>query len=142
MSSGDAPQHGAHGGDNRVMSDTVFVRDLRPRVIVGIEPWERKKRQELSIDIDLAWDIRKAAATDDIEHTVNYRAVSKAVQKHAEESAYYLVETLAERLVALIRDEFGVPWVRLRIHKVGAVRFSSSVGVEIERGTRPLRTDG
>lgn len=124
------------------MSDTVFVRDLRPRVIVGIEPWEREKRQELSIDIDLAWDISRAAASDDIAHTVNYRAVAKAVQKHAEESAYFLVETLAERLVALIRDEFDVPWVRLRLHKVGAVRFSASVGVEIERGARPLRSEG
>jgi dihydroneopterin aldolase len=118
------------------MKDTVFVRDLEARAIIGINDWEREKRQTVLIDLDLACDASAAAADEDIEKAVNYRSVAKAVLKHAETGNYYLVETLAERLAALIREDFGVPWVRIRIRKPGAVRFSSEVGIEIERGSR------
>lgn len=123
------------------MSDIVFIRGLRPRAILGLNDWERKKPQELEIDVELAWDIREAAAHEDIKRSVNYRAVAKAVMRHTEEGKYLLVETLAENLAALIRKEFGVPWVRLRVAKPGAVRFSDAVGVVIERGKRPPTPD-
>lgn len=118
------------------MRDTLFVRDLEARAIIGVTEWERRDRQVLKIDLDLACDASAAAADDDIAHTVNYRSVSKAVLAHVESSGYRLVETLAERLAELIRRDFGVRWVRVRIHKPGAVRFSRDVGVEIERGDR------
>ena len=118
------------------MKDTIFVRGLEARGIIGIEDWERRKPQTIRIDVDLACDVRLAAADDDIGKTVNYRAVSKAILAHIEANAYYLVETLAERLAAMIRRDYDVSWVRLRISKPGAVRFSDEVGVVIERGDR------
>jgi dihydroneopterin aldolase len=119
-----------------VAQDTVFVRGLEARAIIGIEDWERRERQTLRIDLDLACDAAAAARDDSIEHAVNYRSVAKAVLAHVEGSAYHLVETLAERLAELVRSEFGVPWVRVRVRKPGAVRFSREVGVVIERGDR------
>ena len=118
------------------MYDTVFVRDLETRTIIGINDWEREKRQPVLIDVDIACDAAVAAENDDIEKAVNYRSVAKAVRKHAEESSYFLVETLAERLAEIVRRDFGAPWVRIRVRKPGAVRFSREVGVEIERGSR------
>lgn len=118
------------------MRDTVFVRDLEARAIIGINDWEREKRQTLIIDLDIACDARAAAEEDDIERAVNYRSVAKRVLAHVEESTYFLVETLAERIAGMLRKEFGAPWVRVRVRKPGAVRFSREVGVEIERGSR------
>lgn len=118
------------------MTDIIFVRGLEARGIIGIEPWERKKKQTIRLDIEMACDARLAAEEDDIEKTVNYRAVSKAVLSHIEENPYLLVETLAERLTAMIRADFNVSWVRLCVSKPGAVRFSEDVGIIVERGTR------
>ncbi len=118
------------------MQDTVFVRDLEVRAIIGINDWERRELQTILIDLDMACDARAAAADEDIEKAVNYRSVAKAVMAHTEKGKYLLVETLAEHLAAMIRTDFGVPWVRVRVRKPGAVRFSREVGIEIERGAR------
>jgi len=122
--------------DAGLARDTVFVRDLEVRAIIGINDWERRELQTILIDLDMACDAAAAAADEDIAKAVNYRSVAKAVMQHAEEGHYFLVETLAERLAALIRTEFGVPWVRVCVRKPGAVRFSREVGVQIERGSR------
>ncbi|MDA1194741.1 MAG: dihydroneopterin aldolase [Planctomycetota bacterium] len=122
------------------MRDTVFIRDLEVRAIIGIEPWEREKLQTILIDVDMACDASIPAATDTIDGAVNYRSVAKAVERLAEEGRFQLVETLAERIAALVRAEFGVPWARVRVRKPGAVRFSREVGVEVERGARPGST--
>ncbi len=118
------------------MHDTVFIRDLEVRAIIGIEDWEREKLQTILIDLDMACDTAKAAETEDIAHAVNYRSVAKAVEKLTIEGSFQLVETLAERIAALVQGAFGVPWVRVRVRKPGAVRFSREVGIEIERGQR------
>ena len=118
------------------MRDTIYVRGLEARGIIGIEKWEQKKRQTVRVDIEMACDASLAAENDDIEKTVNYRAVSKAILKHIEEQPHLLVETLAERLGEMIRRDFGVTWLRLRVSKPGAVRFSEDVGIEIVRGSR------
>jgi dihydroneopterin aldolase len=118
------------------MQDTVFVRDLEIRAIIGINDWERRELQTILIDLDMACDARAAAAGEDIDKAVNYRSVSKAVMALTLEGKFFLVETLAERIAGLIREEFGVPWVRVRVRKPGAVRFSREVGIEIERGSR------
>lgn len=117
--------------------DIVFIEDLRIDTTIGIYDWERKIRQTLAFDIEMSTDIRKAAETDDIEYALNYKAVSKRIKQFVEDSQYLLVETVAEKVAGLIIDEFGVDWVRLTLHKPGAVRGSKSVGIRIERGQRP-----
>ena len=117
--------------------DTVFIEDLRIDAVIGIYDWERRVRQTLSFDIEMAFDNTVPAATDDIALTLNYKDVSKRLIDYVGASSFGLVETLAERCAAIIREEFGVRWVRLKLSKPGAVRGAKAVGVRIERGTRP-----
>ena len=119
--------------------DIIFLHDLKVDTVIGIWDWERKIRQTVVIDIDMAADIRKAAASDQVEDTLNYKGVAKRVQQFVAESEFQLVETLAERIAGIITDEFDVPWVRVRVAKPGAIRGAKDVGILIERGTR---TDG
>lgn len=116
--------------------DTVFISDLRIRTIIGIYEWERKVKQSISLDLEMGTDIARAAATDAIEDTLDYKAISKRLIEFVEASEFQLVETLAEKIAAVVLAEFSVPWLRLTVHKPGAVRGSRDVGVVIERGTR------
>jgi 7,8-dihydroneopterin aldolase/epimerase/oxygenase len=116
--------------------DIVFISDLRVRTIIGIYEWERRVRQSISLDLEMGAEIARAAATDAIEDTLNYKAVSKRLIEFVEASEFQLVETLAERIAAIVLTEFNVPWLRLTVHKPGAVRGSRDVGVVIERGKR------
>jgi len=117
--------------------DIVFIEDLRIDAVIGIYDWERRIRQTLSFDLEMAFDNRRPAASDDIADTLNYKSISKRLQSYVEASSFGLVETLAERCAGIVREEFGVAWVRLKLSKPGAVRGARSVGVRIERGTRP-----
>lgn len=117
--------------------DIVYIRDLRIETIIGIYDWERQVRQTVSIDLEMASDIRQAAATDDIQYALNYKAVSKRLISYVENRNALLVETLAEEIAKLIREEFAVPWLRLRLSKPGAVRGARDVGLIIERGVKP-----
>ncbi len=117
--------------------DIVYIRDLRIDTIIGIYDWEREVRQTVSIDLEMASDIRKAAATDDIQYALNYKAVSKRLIAYVENRNALLVETLAEEIAQMIRTEFDVPWLRLRLSKPGAIRGARDVGLIIERGARP-----
>ena len=114
--------------------DTVFIEDLRIETVIGIYDWERKIRQVVSLDLEMAFDNTKPAATDRIEDTLDYKAVSKRLITFVEASHFELVETLAERCAAIVLDEFDVRWLRLKLSKPGAVRGSRAVGVRIERG--------
>nr|WP_298124520.1 dihydroneopterin aldolase [uncultured Pseudoxanthomonas sp.] len=118
--------------------DTVFIEDLRIETVIGIYDWEREIRQTVALDVEMAFDNRVPAARDDIALTLDYKAVSKRLISFVEEANFGLVETLAERCAAIIRDEFGVAWVRLKLSKPGAVTGARNVGVLIERGTRPV----
>ncbi len=113
--------------------DKVFIRDLRIDTIIGIYDWERKIRQTVSLDVEMAWDNRQPARTDRIEDALDYKGVAKRLIAFVQASEFQLVETLAERCAEIILREFGVSWLRLTLHKPGAVRGASSVGVEIER---------
>jgi FolB domain-containing protein len=113
--------------------DQVFIRDLSARGIIGINDWEREKPQEILINIVLFCDLVKAGASDDIRDSVNYRTVAKKALVHAETAQRQTVEALAADLANLCLAEPGVLKVRVRVEKPGAVRFSKSVGVEIER---------
>ncbi len=114
--------------------DIIYLYDLKVDTIIGIFEWERRVRQTVSLDLEMATDIRKAAASDAITDTLDYKAVAKAVIQFVEESSFQLVETLAERVAQLVLEEFGVTWLRLRINKKGAIRGARDVGVLIERG--------
>ena len=116
--------------------DIVFIKALEIETVIGIYDWERKIRQTISLDIEMATDISKAANSDSIDDTLNYKAVAKRLIAFVSESEYELVEALAEKICEIIRREFNVPWVRLTLHKPGAVSGSRSVGVIIERGER------
>lgn len=117
--------------------DIIYLNDLRIDTVIGIFDWERRIKQTISLDIEMATDIRKAAASDAIDDTLDYKSVAKRIIAFVEASEFQLVETLAERICEIINDEFNVPWVRLRLDKRGAVRGASGVGVLIERGNRP-----
>ena len=114
--------------------DRVFVRDLLVRGVIGLHDWERRVEQDILINLVLYTDIRRAAASDDAAHIVDYKAVTKAVIAHAQTRAPLLVETLAEEIAALCLAR-GAARVTVRVEKPGAVRFARSVGVEITRGS-------
>jgi dihydroneopterin aldolase len=116
--------------------DTIFVTDLRVETIVGIWEWERQVPQTVRIDLEMAADIRRAAASDSIEATLDYRAVAKRVAEFVAESRYKLIESMAEGIAEVIAREFDVPWVKVSVHKPWAVRGSKDVGIVIERGDR------
>ena len=115
--------------------DIVYINDLKIDTIIGIYDWEREVRQTVSLDLEMGTDIRQAAATDDIQYTLNYKAVSKRLIDFIEGSEFLLVETMAEQAADIVRQEFKVPWLRLRIGKPDAIRGASDVGIVIERGS-------
>jgi len=116
--------------------DIVFLRDLRIETVIGIFDWERRTRQTIILDLEMSADVARAAASDHIDDTLNYKAVAKRLIEFVTESEFQLVETLAEKCAQIIRNEFGVGWVRLTLNKKGAVRDATDVGVIIERGER------
>jgi dihydroneopterin aldolase len=113
--------------------DKIFIHALKTEAIIGIFDWERQVRQTVLLDIEMSADIRKAALTDCIDDTLNYKRVSKRVLAFVEASQFHLVETLAESVAMLILEEFDVGWVSIVLSKPGAVRSSRDVGVAIER---------
>lgn len=115
------------------MMDKIFIRALKTETIIGIFDWERQVRQTVLLDIELSADIRKAALSDAVADTLNYKRVAKRVLAFVEASQYHLVETLAEHVAMLILEEFGVAWVSVVLSKPGAVRSSRDVGVSLER---------
>lgn len=119
--------------------DIIYLHDLQIETIIGVYDWERNVKQKVIIDLDMATDIAKAAASDNIADTLDYKAVAKRVIGFVEQSEFQLVETLAERIAAIILSEFQVPWLKLRVNKQGAVSGARDVGVIIERGQKAGR---
>jgi dihydroneopterin aldolase len=116
--------------------DIVYIKELEVETVIGIYDWERKIRQRVNLDLEMGTDIRKAAASEDIDSTLNYKTVSKRLIDFIEQSEFLLVETMAEEIATIVLNEFPVPWLRLRLGKPGAVRGAKDVGVIIERGER------
>jgi dihydroneopterin aldolase len=116
--------------------DIVFIEKLRIDTVIGIYDWERQVRQTVALDLEMAFDNTRPAASDKIDDALDYKAVSKRLIAFVEASSFGLVETLAERCAEIVRNEFGVAWVRLKLRKPGAVRGAKAVGVLIERGRR------
>lgn len=114
--------------------DLIYIRDLKIDCVIGVYEWERRVKQTVILDLDLGADIRRAAQTDHIDDTVNYKAVAKRLMAYIGASEFQLVETLAERAAEILLQEFNLPWVRVRVNKKGALRGATDVGVIIERG--------
>jgi FolB domain-containing protein len=115
------------------VSDQILIKDLLIRGIIGIHDWEREKKQDILINITMEADCRPAGLSDDFQDAVDYRAVTKKVLALVENSSFYLVERLAEEIAKICLEDARVEEARVRVEKPGAVRFSQSVGVEVER---------
>ena len=116
--------------------DIIYLNDLRIDTLIGIYDWERQTKQTIILDIEMGTNISKAAKSDAIEDTINYKAVAKRLFAFVGESEFELVETLAERITEILLNEFNIPWCRLRLNKQGALRGVRDVGIIIERGKR------
>lgn len=117
--------------------DVVYIRGLRVDTVIGVFPDERRRRQTLVLDLEMAADNRRAASADDLGDALDYAAVSRRVHAFVARASCQLIETLAEDVAALVMTEFGVTWLRLGLAKPGAVPEADAVGVVIERGRRP-----
>jgi 7,8-dihydroneopterin aldolase/epimerase/oxygenase len=113
--------------------DRIFLRGLTAECIIGFIDWERRVKQTVVVDLELPVDCRRAAISDDVADTVDYKSVAKRVLAYIEASEFRLVETLAHRLALLLLEDFGLEWVRISLNKPGAISSSRDVGVVIER---------
>jgi dihydroneopterin aldolase len=119
--------------------DIVYIRDLEVKTVIGVYDWEREIKQPVTVDLDMACDIRAASTTDDVAHVVDYKNVCVRVTNFIEQSQVQLIETMAEEIAALLMSEFHVPWVRVKIGKPAAITGARSVGIIIERGSLALK---
>lgn len=113
--------------------DKIFLEDLRVEAVIGIWEWERRIRQTVSIDLEMATDVRAAAVSDDIADALDYKGIAKRLQQAVGSAEFRLVESLAESLARIVVTEFGVSWLKLSVSKPGAIEGSRNVGVVIER---------
>ena len=120
--------------------DRIFLRGLAVECIIGFIDWERRVKQTVVIDLELPVDCAKAALSDEVVDTVDYKSVAKRVIGFIEASEFKLVETLAHRMAMLILEEFSLPWIRISVNKPGAIRGSRDVGVVVERTRADLPT--
>lgn len=116
--------------------DTVFIEGLEVDTVIGAYDWERSIRQCLRLDLQMGWDIRQPALEDELCSALDYAVVCQRIRAFADANSFILIETFAERLAQLLLSEFGLPWIRLKVSKPGAVPAATAVGVEIERGCR------
>jgi dihydroneopterin aldolase len=116
--------------------DIIFLGGLEIKTIIGIYDWERETKQTVILDIEMAHNIQKAAETDDIQYALDYKTVSKRIISFVENSECLLVERLISEIADILRHEFNVPWVKIKLNKKGAISGASDVGIIIERGEK------
>jgi dihydroneopterin aldolase len=115
--------------------DRIFIHNLTVETIIGIYEFERITPQRVVLDLEMSADVAKAAASEDIESTLNYKTLSETLTHYLQNSRFQLIETMAERVTEIIRNDFGVQWVQLTLHKPDALPGDIDVGVIIERGS-------
>ena len=116
--------------------DIIYLHGLKVDCVIGVWEWERQIRQKITIDLDMGFDIAAAAASDELSDTLSYKDVAKRIETFVGDSGFALVEKLAEEIAAILINEFGVRWCRVRLSKFGAVSGAGDVGVIIERGEK------
>ena len=114
--------------------DIIFLGGLEVDAVIGIYDWERRIKQKIILDVEMGFDIKKAAATDDIAYTLDYKTVSDRIVGFVEASEYLLVETLIEEIANILLREFSIPWLKITLNKKGAISRARDVGIIIERG--------
>ncbi len=117
--------------------DIVFLEEIKLDIVIGIYEWERKVPQTIRLDIDIGLPHSRAGETDSIADTIDYGEVMARIRQTSGERHFSLVEALAEHIAALIRTEFGAPWVKVSVSKLGMLRGVKRLGIVIERGERP-----
>lgn len=117
--------------------DTIRIRGLKVETIVGVHEWEKKLARTLVIDLELAADVARAAKNDQLKDAVDYHAVAQAASAFVAASRFQLIETLAQRLAEKLQKDFAVGWLKLEVHKPGAVAGAQDISVAIERGSKP-----
>lgn len=122
--------------NRKASMDIIFLGGLEIETIIGIYDWERTIKQKIILDIEMGFDIRKAAETDEIQHTLDYKAVSERIVSFVESSEYFLVETLIEAIATILLSEFPTHWVKIILNKKGAITRARDVGIIIERGQK------
>ena len=115
--------------------DIVFIEQLSVITTMGVYDWEQTIEQKLVFDIEMGWDNRKSAKSDDVNDCLSYADISETVIGHVEGQRFALVERVAEEVAELLLKKFNSPWVRIKLSKPGAVARAANVGVIIERGT-------
>jgi dihydroneopterin aldolase len=118
--------------------DIVYIRDLRIDAVICIYDWEKRIQQQISVDLEMGWDNRIAAKSDDIKDTLNYKAAANLVKELVDKSEFELVESLAEHIAELLLEKMNIPWIKVSLGKPMAVTGSQQVGVIIER-TREVK---
>ena len=119
------------------MSDKIYIHGLQIETVIGVHDWERKQKQTVRIDLEMAVNIQAAAASDNLEDALDYEAIANRLIKFVEASDCQLLETLAENAAQLLLKEFSMPWLRLRLSKPKALPAAADTGIIIERGTLP-----
>ncbi len=114
--------------------DIVFIEQLTAMTTIGVYDWEQTIKQKLVIDLEMAWDNKKAAVSDNVEYCLNYATVSQLILDFLEKKHFLLIERVAEELAGIIMSTFGVSWIRIKVRKPAAVPQAFCVGVVIERG--------
>jgi dihydroneopterin aldolase len=114
--------------------DTLHISDLKITTFIGVYAWEQAVQQTVILDLELAIDAKKTAANDDLASTLDYDAISKRLTEFLNNGRFQLIETLAERCANLLREEFNIPWLKLRVSKPAAIAHAKNVSVMIERG--------
>ncbi|MCM7104143.1 bifunctional dihydroneopterin aldolase/7,8-dihydroneopterin epimerase [Enterobacter hormaechei] len=115
--------------------DIVFIEQLSVITTIGVYDWEQTIEQKLVFDIEMGWDNRKSAKSDDVNDCLSYADIGETVIGHVEGQRFALVERVAEEVADLLLSKFNSPWVRIKLSKPGAVARAANVGVIIERGT-------
>jgi 7,8-dihydroneopterin aldolase/epimerase/oxygenase len=118
---------------NSIEGDRIFLRGLQVECIIGFIEWERRIKQTVVIDVELPVDCARAAETDEVANTVDYKKVAKRIIAFVEASDFKLVESLSHRIAMTVLEEFDLAWVKLSVNKPGAIRGSRDVGVSIQR---------
>jgi dihydroneopterin aldolase len=113
--------------------DAILLRDLRVEALIGIHKRERYVAQTVSIDLDIGLPGTAVFRSDKVADTIDYEQVALGIKALAASGHFRLVETLAERVARLLLDEFGAPWVKVSVAKIGILANAKFVGVTIER---------